>query len=86
MPSFDGLFVIEGTRAAAALFLPPAVRAQLLALSRFDVPTLHMNPTSRTASLAWRFEPAPKALDAAVRVLARGSREQTASVPLQAGT
>lgn len=68
-PSFDGLFVIEGTREAADLFLAPAVRAQLLALSRFDVPTLRVDPSSRTASLEWRFEPAPKALDAAVRVL-----------------
>jgi hypothetical protein len=38
-------------------------------LSRFDVPTLHVDPASRTASLQWRFEPAPKALEAAVRVL-----------------
>jgi hypothetical protein len=68
-PSFDGLFVVEGTRAAAALYLGPAVCAQLLALSHFDVPTLHVDPTSRTASLHWRFEPAAKALDAAVRVL-----------------
>ena len=73
-PSFDGLFVIEGTRAAAELFLAPAVRAQLLVLSHFDVPTLRVAPASRTASLDWRFEPAPKALDAAVRVL-RAVRE-----------
>ena len=73
-PSFDGLFVIEGTKAAASLFLGPAVRAQLLVLAHFDVPTLHVHPTSRTASLEWRFEPAPKALDAAVRVL-RAVRE-----------
>jgi hypothetical protein len=68
-PSFDGLFAVEGTRAAADLYLGPAVRAQLLVLSRFDVPTLHVDPASRTASLQWRFEPAPKALEAAVRVL-----------------
>lgn len=73
-PSFDGLFVIEGTRAAAELYLVPAVCAQLLALSRFDVPTLHVDPRARVASLRWRFAPAPKALDAAVRVL-RAIRE-----------
>ena len=73
-PSFDGLFVIEGTKAAAELFLVPAVRAQLLVLSHFDVPTLRVDPAARVASLAWRFEPASKALDAAVRVL-RSVRE-----------
>lgn len=68
-PSFDGLFLIEGTKEAADLFLVPALRTQLLALSRFDVPTLDVNPESRIASLSWRFEPAAKALDAAVRIL-----------------
>lgn len=68
-PSFDGLFLIEGSREAADLFLVPAFRTQLLALSRFDVPTLDVSPESRTVSLSWRFEPAAKALDAAVRVL-----------------
>lgn len=68
-PSFDGLFLIDGTKEAAAFYLSPAVRANLLALSRFDVPTLDVDPQSRTASLQWRFEPAPKALEAAVRVL-----------------
>lgn len=67
--SFDGLFLIEGTKAAADLYLGPAVQAQLLALSRFDIPTLDVDPKARTASLRWRFEPAPKALDAAVRIL-----------------
>jgi hypothetical protein len=47
----------------------PAVQAQLLALSRFDIPTLDIDPETRTASLRWRFEPAAKALDAAVRIL-----------------
>lgn len=68
-PSFDGLFLIEGTQEAADLFLLPQVRAQLLALARFDVPTLTVDPPARTATLQWRFEPAAKALDAAVRVL-----------------
>jgi hypothetical protein len=67
--SFDGLFLIEGSKLAAARFLVPAIRAHLLALARFDVPTLIVDPPSRTASLRWRFEPAPKALDAAVRIL-----------------
>lgn len=78
-PSFDGLFLIEGTRSAAALFLVPAVRVQLLLLSRFDVPTLDIDPEARLASLRWQFEPAPKALDAAVRVL-RAVRETPPSV------
>jgi hypothetical protein len=72
--SFDGLFLIDGTNAAAALYLVPAVRAQLLALAHFDVPTLHVNPEGRVASLRWKFEPAPRALDAAIRVL-RAVRE-----------
>jgi hypothetical protein len=67
--SFDGLFLIEGKKEAADLYLTPAVQAQLLALSRFDIPTLDVDPQARTASLRWRFEPAPKALDAAVRIL-----------------
>jgi hypothetical protein len=73
-PSFDGLFLIEGTNADAALYLVPAVRAQLLALAYFDVPTLHVNPEGRVASLRWKYEPVPKALDAAIRVL-RAIRE-----------
>lgn len=68
--SFDGLFFIEGTRFAAERFLVPSIRAHILALSRFDVPTLHVDPPARTASLRWCFEPAPKALDAALRILA----------------
>jgi hypothetical protein len=67
--SFDGLFLIEGTKAASDLYLSPAVQSQLLALSRFDIPTLDIDPETRTASLRWRFEPAAKALDAAVRIL-----------------
>jgi hypothetical protein len=45
------------------------VRTQLLVLARYDVPTLDIDPQARTASLRWRFEPAPKALDAAIRIL-----------------
>jgi hypothetical protein len=67
--SFDGLFLIEGTKEASDLYLTPAVQSQLLALSRFDIPTLDIDPETRTASLRWRFEPAAKALDAAVRIL-----------------
>lgn len=78
-PSFDGLFLIEGTKEAAHLYLTPAVQTQLMVLSRFDIPTLHVDPPSRTASLRWRFEPAPKALDAAIRILV-AVRESRASV------
>jgi hypothetical protein len=67
--SFDGLFLIEGTKEAADRYLRTAVRAQLLALSHFDIPTLDVDPAARTASVLWRFEPAAKALDAAVRIL-----------------
>ncbi len=67
--SFDGLFLIEGTQEAADLFLPPSVRNHLLTIARFDVPTLTVDPPARRATLRWRFEPAARALDAAVRVL-----------------
>ncbi len=69
-PSFDGLFLIEGTRDAVDRLLIPGVRTQLLALSRFDIPTLEIDPPRRVAQIRWRFHPVPKALDAAVRVLA----------------
>ncbi|HSO32920.1 MAG TPA: hypothetical protein VLT33_10390 [Labilithrix sp.] len=69
-PSFDGLFLIQGTQEAANLFLPPNVRNHLLTLARFDVPTLTIHPPARLAMLRWRFEPVAKALDAAIRVLA----------------
>jgi hypothetical protein len=69
-PSFDGLFLIEGEREAATRLLPPNVRGQLMALARFDVPTLEVDPPRRTASVRWRFEPQAKALDCALRVLA----------------
>lgn len=78
-PSFDGLFLIEGSKEAADMFLVPAVRGQLMALSRYDVPTLEVDPKSRVASVRWRFEPAAKALDAAVRIL-RWIRETPPSV------
>ncbi|MBS2013150.1 MAG: hypothetical protein JST00_09700 [Deltaproteobacteria bacterium] len=78
-PSFDGLFLIEGSPEAVTRLLVPAVRAQLLVLSRFDVPTLEIDPPHRVASIRWRFEPQPKALDAAVRVLA-AIRETTPDV------
>ena len=61
-PSFDGLFVVDGTEEAAKLFLVPQVRTHLLTLARFDVPTLTIDPGARIASLSWRFEPAAKAL------------------------
>jgi hypothetical protein len=69
-PSFDGLFLIEASKPAAELLLTPNVRGHLLTLSRFDVPLLEVIPSRRLAALQWYFEPAAKALDAAVRVLA----------------
>lgn len=69
-PSFDGLFLLEGTQEAADLYLTAPVRSALLTLARYDVPTLIVDPEERLASLQWRFEPAAKALDAALRVLA----------------
>jgi hypothetical protein len=78
-PSFDGLFLIEGTKEAADRLLVPHVRSLLLTLSRFDIPTLEIDPPRRLAQICWRFEPAAKALDAAVRVLA-SIRETTAEV------
>jgi len=67
--SFDGLFVIQGARIDAEHFLVPKVRGFLLALARFDVPTLEIDPAKRTASLSWCFEPVGSAIDAAVRAL-----------------
>ncbi len=81
--SFDGLFLIEGSQEAADLFLVPHVRSQLLTLARFDVPTLTVDPRARVASLQWRFEPAAKALEAAVRVLT-AVRETPPSVRFRA--
>ncbi|MBX3216473.1 MAG: hypothetical protein KF850_30835 [Labilithrix sp.] len=77
--SFDGLFLIQGARSDACRFLVPKVRSFLLALARFDVPTLEIDPTKRTASLSWRFEPAVSAIDSAVRVLTI-IREMPASI------
>lgn len=67
--SFDGLFLIQGAQEDATHFLPPKVRGFLMALARFDVPTLQIAPARRTASLSWCFEPAAAAIDAAVRTL-----------------
>src|SRR5690606_31612400 len=67
--SFDGLFLIRGATQDAHRFLVPTVRALLLTLARFDVPTLEIDPTRRTASLSWFFEPAVTAIHAAVRTL-----------------
>jgi hypothetical protein len=69
-PSFDGLFLVEGEEESALRLLGPSMRAWLLALARFDVPTLEIDPPRRVAGIRWRFQPDPKALDAAVRVLA----------------
>jgi hypothetical protein len=68
--SFDGLYLIKATKKDACRFLVPSVRAFLMALARFDVPTLEIDPPQRIASLTWFFEPAVKAIDAAVRTLA----------------
>jgi hypothetical protein len=67
--SFDGLFLIQGAQQDALHFLAPKVRGFLMALARFDVPTLEIDPARQTASLSWCFEPAAAAIDAAVRTL-----------------
>lgn len=67
--SFDGLFLVQGASADARRVLVPKVRALLLALAHFDVPTLEIDPPHRTASLTWFFEPDAEAIDAAVRTL-----------------
>jgi hypothetical protein len=67
--SFDGLFLIQATQKDAHRFLAPNVRAFLMTLARFDVPTLEIDPPRRTASLSWFFEPAVTAIEAAVRTL-----------------
>ena len=67
--SFDGLFLVQGNRLDARRVLVPIVRAHLLALARFDVPTLEVDPNLREASLSWCFEPAVAAIEAAIRAL-----------------
>lgn len=68
-PSFDGLFLVEGEEEAARRMLSPRVQSQLLALARYDIPKLEIDPPRRRASIEWSFEPAPAALEAALRVL-----------------
>lgn len=68
-PSFDGLFLIQGDEAAARTFLVPSTRALLLALARFDVPKLEVDPPQRIARISWRFEPHLKAFEQAMKVL-----------------
>ncbi len=68
--SFDGLFLIQATKKDACRLLGPSVRSFLMALARFDVPTLEIDPPRRTASIKWFFEPAVTAIEAAVRTLA----------------
>jgi hypothetical protein len=77
--SFDGLFLIQGANRDVHRFLVPNVRSLLMALARFDVPTLEIDPPSRTASLTWFFEPAVAAVKAAVRTLA-AIRETPSSI------
>lgn len=67
--SFDGLFLVQGARHDVRRFLHPQVRGPLMALARFDVPTLEIDPRRQTASLSWFFEPAVNAIRAAVRTL-----------------
>jgi hypothetical protein len=67
--SFDGLFLIQASKKDAERLLGPKVRAYLMTLARYDVPTLEIDPPRRTASLSWLFEPAVKAIEAAVRTL-----------------
>lgn len=78
-PSFDGLFLIQAAKETVTRLLSPGIRTLLLALARFDVPTLEIDPRARIASLQWQFEPSAVALDAAVRVLAN-IREARAEV------
>ncbi len=82
-PSFDGLFLIEGTARAVDRLLTPTVRNALLALARYDVPTLEVAPERRIAQIRWDFEPTPKALDAAVRVLAAIRDTRPVAVPFR---
>jgi hypothetical protein len=82
-PSFDGLFLIEGSPLSVARLLPPSTRTSLLALARFDVPTLDVSPAQGVAQLRWDFEPTPRALDAAIRVLTSIRETRPVAVPLR---
>lgn len=82
-PSFDGLFLIEASQRAVDRLLTPFVQNALLALARYDVPTLEVAPERRLAQIRWEFEPTPKALDAAVRVLAAIRETRPVAVPFR---
>ncbi|HVJ93676.1 MAG TPA: hypothetical protein VM580_27930, partial [Labilithrix sp.] len=67
--SFDGLFLVRGAERDVHRVLAPNVRSFLMALARFDVPTLEIDPPRRMASLSWCFEPAVNAIKAALQTL-----------------
>ena len=66
-PSFDDLFLVEGTGESIRL-LGREARAALMRLARFDVPRLLVE--AGAATVRWCFEPAGAAVDAAVALLA----------------
>lgn len=78
-PSFDGLFLIQGEKKDAKRLLSPSVRASLMTLARYDVPTLEIDPPRRVASLSWNFEPTLSAIEAAIRTLS-AIREAPAAI------
>ena len=57
--------------------------AKKTALARFDVPTLDVSPAQGVAQLRWDFEPTPRALDAAIRVLTSIRETRPVAVPLR---
>ena len=67
-PAFDDLFEVDGDDAARAL-LPKPARNALVELATFDVPSLVVG--RGLATLTWRFDPVPKAIDCAAHALAR---------------
>lgn len=78
-PSFDGLFLIQGEKKDAVRLLTPSVRASLMTLARYDVPTLEIDPPRRIASLRWNFEPTLGAIESAIRALS-SIREAPAAI------
>jgi hypothetical protein len=72
-PEFDSLFALTAERPASAVVLNQIARAALLDISRFDVPTLVVEPG--LARLAWSFDMTVETFEPLVRAAARSLRE-----------
>lgn len=76
--NFDGMFLIDGDRKLprevqreqVLPVLDAPLKAAILALARFDVPTLTIDPDTSQASVTWKYpEFQPRALGCAAKIL-----------------